>query len=217
MPATWRMPLRRDVITAYVEKLLGAQTGSDRVVADGDGDYPVRFGSARYYVRLLGEPDPDVQVFAVALNEVPATPELLAELNDINGRIRFARIFHVHEEVLVETNIVGESVDPLGLRTACEAVGEVADKVGAILAKKYGGRRAFTTDDDADAPPTGMYLLPIPNGTGPTTSYRFAVSACAGAPMGAAGLGMGERADSARRIISITVSRGITVESRTMW
>jgi hypothetical protein len=63
--------LRRDVITAYVEKLLGAQTGSDRVVADGDGDYPVRFGSSRYYARLLGDPDPDVQVFAVALGDVP--------------------------------------------------------------------------------------------------------------------------------------------------
>ena len=149
--------MRRDVITAYVEKLLGAHTGSDRVMADGDGDYPVRSGSTLYYVRLLGEPDPDVQVFAVALADVPASPELLAELNEINGRIRFARIFHVHKEVLVETNLVGESVDPLGFRTACEAVGEVADKIGAILEKKYGGRRAFDAPSD-DALPTGMYL-----------------------------------------------------------
>jgi hypothetical protein len=149
--------LRRDVITAYVEKLLGAQTGSDRVVADGDGDYPVRFGSARYYVRLLGDPDPDVQVFAIALGDVPASAELLAELNEINSRIRFARIFHAHTEVLVETNLVGESVDPLGFRTACQVVGEVADTVGTILAKKYGGRRAFDADAD-DALPTGMYL-----------------------------------------------------------
>jgi hypothetical protein len=149
--------LRRDVITAYVEKLLGAQTGSDRVVADGDGDYPVRFGSALYYVRLLGEPDPDVQVFAVALGDVPESPELLAELNEINSRIRFARIFHVRKEVLVETDLVGESVDPLGFRTACEAVGDVADKVGATLVKKYGGRRAVDAASD-DALLTGMYL-----------------------------------------------------------
>jgi hypothetical protein len=147
--------LRRDVITAYVEKLLGAQTGSDRVAADGDGDYPVRFGSALYYVRLLGGADPDVQVFAVALNDVPASPELLAELNEINSRIRFARIFHLRQEVLVETNLVGESVDPPGFRTACEAVGEVADKIGTILAGKYGGHRAFDAADDA--PRTGMY------------------------------------------------------------
>jgi hypothetical protein len=150
--------LRRDVITAYVEKLLGAQTGSDRIVADGDGDYPVRFGSALYYVRLVGEPDPDVQVFAVALDEVPASAELLAELNDINSKLRFARIFHVQKEVLVETNLVGESVDPLGFRTACEAVAQVADKIGTTLAKKYGGRRAFESAQDDYPPGTGQYL-----------------------------------------------------------
>lgn len=149
--------MRRDIMTAYVEKLLGAQTGSDRVVADGDGDYPVRFGSALYYVRLVGEPDPDVQVFALAVNDVSASAELLAELNEINSRLRFARIFHVQKEVLVQTDLVGESVDPLGFRTACEAVAEVADKIGAKLAKKYGGRLAFDGTDDY-APGTGMYL-----------------------------------------------------------
>lgn len=148
--------MRRDVITAYVEKLLGAQTGSDRVVPDGDGDYPVRLGGALSYVRLTGETDPDVQVFSVALQEVPPSAELLAELNDINGRIRFARIFHVQQEVLVETNLVGESVDPLGFRTACEAVAQVAGKVGPTLAKKYGGRVIDAAGDYA--PQTGMYL-----------------------------------------------------------
>ena len=119
--------MRRDVITAYVEKLLGAQTGSDRVVPDGDGDYPVRLGGALSYVRLTGETDPDVQVFSVAL-----------------------------QEVLVETNLVGESVDPLGFRTACEAVAQVAGKVGPTLAKKYGGRVIDAAGDYA--PQTGMYL-----------------------------------------------------------
>lgn len=148
--------MRRDVITAYVEKLLGTQTGSDRVVADEDGDYPVRFGSALYYVRLVGEPDPDVKVFAVALDDVPASAELLADLNDINSKLRFARAFHVREGVLVEADLVGESVDPLGFHTACEAVGHVADTIGTSLAKKYGGRPASAAN--ADSLPTGMYL-----------------------------------------------------------
>jgi hypothetical protein len=152
----WRKPLRRDVITAYVEKLLGTQTGSDRVVADEDGDYPVRFGSALYYVRLAGEPDPDVKVFAVALDDVPASAELLADLNDINSKLRFARAFHLREGVLVEADLVGESVDPLGFRTACEAVGHVADTIGTSLSKKYGGRRASAAN--GDSLPTGMYL-----------------------------------------------------------
>jgi hypothetical protein len=146
--------LRRDVIAAYVEKLLRAQTGSDRVAADEDGDYPVRFGSARYYVRLVGDQDPDVSVFAVAVHDVPASAELLADLNDLNGKLRFARAFHAQEGVLVEADLLGESVDPAGFRTACEVVGQVADSIGGSLAKKYGGRR----DCEPDQPGTGMYL-----------------------------------------------------------
>ena len=148
--------MRRDVITAYVEKLLGAQTGSDRIAADEDGDYPARFGNARYYVRLVGEPDPDVSVFAVALHDVPTSAELLTDLNDINSKLRFARAFHVREGVLVEADILGESVDPAGFRAACEVVGHVADSIGASLAQKYGGRRDLTPDDDSLR--TGMYL-----------------------------------------------------------
>lgn len=140
--------MRRDVITAYVEKLLGAQTGSDRVAADEDGDYPVRFGNARYYVRLVGDPDPDVSVFAVALHDVPASAGLLADLNDLNGKLRFARAFHAQEGVLVEADLLGDSVDPAGLRAACEVVGHVADSIAATLAKKYGGRRDLAVSDD---------------------------------------------------------------------
>jgi hypothetical protein len=148
--------LRRDVVTAYVEKLLGTQTGSDRIAADEDGDYPVRFGNAQYYVRLVGEPDPDVSVFAVALHGVPTSAELLADLNDINSKLRFARAFHAQEGVLVEADLLGESVDPAGFRAACEVVGHVADSIGASLAKKYGGRRDVAADDDSLS--TGKYL-----------------------------------------------------------
>ena len=148
--------MRRDVITAYIEKLLGEQTGLDRIAADEDGDYPVRFGNARYYVRLVGEPDPDVSVFAVVLHDVPASAELLADLNDLNSKLRFARAFHAQGGVLVKADLLGESVDPAGFLTACEVVGHVADNLGANLAKKYGGRPDLVPVDDS--PRTGMYL-----------------------------------------------------------
>jgi Putative bacterial sensory transduction regulator len=84
--------MRRDVIAAYVEKLLAVLTDTPRVAPDRDGDYPVRFGSALYYVRLVSAEDPDVQVFAVAVDGIEQSPELLAELNDLNCRIRFGRV-----------------------------------------------------------------------------------------------------------------------------
>lgn len=107
--------MRRDVIAAYVERLLETITDTARVLPDHDGDYPVRFGSALYYVRLVGHDPTDVQVFAVAVDDVSGSPELFAEINDINTRVRFARVFHVRNQVLVETDLVGDAIDPHGL------------------------------------------------------------------------------------------------------
>ena len=152
--------MRRDVIAAYVEKLLAAVTDTRDVVPDRDGDYPVRFGSALYYVRFVGAEDPDVQVFAVAVAGIEQSPELLAELNDLNCRIRFGRVFHVAGQVLVETDLIGDAVDPRGFSNACEVVAGLTDKIGPELAKKHGGRTAFedSKEPDYEPPAPGMYL-----------------------------------------------------------
>jgi hypothetical protein len=152
--------MHRDVIAAYVEKLLAAVTDTRDVVPDRDGDYPVRFGSALYYVRFVGAEDPDVQVFAVAVAGIEQSPELLAELNDLNSRIRFGRVFHVAGQVLVETDLIGDAVDPRGFSNACEVVAGLTDKIGPELAKKYGGRTAFedSKEPDYEPPAPGMYL-----------------------------------------------------------
>jgi hypothetical protein len=152
--------MRRDVITAYVEKLLAVLTDAPQVSPDRDGDYPVRFGNALYYVRLVGDGEADVHVFAVAVDGVERSPELFAELNDINCRIRFARVFHVGGQVLVETDIVGDAIDPRGFSNACHVVASATDTIGTELAKKYGGRTAFEDDKEPgyEPPPTGMYL-----------------------------------------------------------
>jgi Putative bacterial sensory transduction regulator len=143
-----------------VEKLLAAVTDTRDVVPDRDGDYPVRFGSALYYVRFVGAEDPDVQVFAVAVAGIEQSPELLAELNDLNSRIRFGRVFHVAGQVLVETDLIGDAVDPRGFSNACEVVAGLTDKIGPELAKKYGGRTAFedSKEPDYEPPAPGMYL-----------------------------------------------------------
>lgn len=151
--------MRHDVLTVYIENLLVVLTQTPRVVPDHDGDYPVRFGSALYYVRLVGTGDPDVQVFAVAVDGVEQSPELLGELNAINCRIRFGRVFHVAGQVLVETDIVGDEIGPRGFRNACELVAGVADRIGPELVRKYGGRTAFEDSKEPDYEPrTGLYL-----------------------------------------------------------
>ena len=154
--------MRRDVLEAFVEKLLRKVTGGERVIAEEDGDYPVRYGSALYFVRVVGETVADVQVFAIAVDDVEATPELLAELNELNTQVRFARVFHVRGQVLVEADLAGAGLEAEGFFPACDAVATITDRVGADLAKKHGGRTAFEdSKDDGYSPPEvplGMYL-----------------------------------------------------------
>lgn len=153
--------MRRDVTAAFVEKLLARITDSP-IEPDADGDYPVRYRSALYYVRLVGDGHVDVQVFAVAVDSVDASPELLAAINDINTQVRFVRVFHVQRQVLVEADIVGDAIEPSGFYTACEAVATVTDRVGPLLAAEHGGRTAFEeTKEDGYRPREeliGMYL-----------------------------------------------------------
>lgn len=154
------------MVRAYVESLLERLTGNDKVVADPDGDYPVRYKDALYYVRLIGETDPVVQVFATAVAGVPSSPALLEKLNEVNSLIRFARVFWVREQVLVESDLVGQTVDPEEFDSACRAVATITDHYGPLLAKEFGGTTSFADEKKEAAgeekppasPGTGLYL-----------------------------------------------------------
>ncbi len=74
-------------------------------------------------MRVIGTEHPVVQVFSIALADIETTPELLAALNDLNAKLSFARAFHVRGQVLMETDILAESLDPAGFRNACNCVG----------------------------------------------------------------------------------------------
>lgn len=157
-------PMRTDQARAYVESLLERLLGCEKVVADDDGDYPVQFRNCLYYVRVIGNDIPVVQVFSVALAEVEASPELLTELNTLNSDIRFARAFHVRGQVLIETDVLAEALDPAGFENACNCIASITLNVAPSLAARFGGRLTFADDPTtADLPtpasvPTGQYL-----------------------------------------------------------
>jgi hypothetical protein len=75
---------------------------------------------------------------------------------------RFARVFHVSGQVLVETDLVGDAIAPAAFFNACDSVARIADHVGPQIAANHGGRTAF--DDakessyDAPEPLLGLYL-----------------------------------------------------------
>ena len=132
------------MVRAYVEKLLAAGFGRP-IAPDGDGDYRLP-GEGDFYVRVLDEtlaPVPLVQVFALAVKGVDATPALLEDLNPLNAGVAFARIFWVKDQVLVETEIVADALEPVALATACNTVGGVAATHGPRLKLAHGGETAF--------------------------------------------------------------------------
>ena len=73
---------KTDMVRAYAESLMKQILGTDQIIRDDDGDYPVRYRSALYYVRIDpgSNDDPVVQVFAIALADVASGAELLEEI-----------------------------------------------------------------------------------------------------------------------------------------
>lgn len=154
--------MRLDQAHAYVESLLERLTRTDKVLPDHDGDYPIHLGNTTYYVRIVDDTSPVVQVFGVALADVESTPELAQTLNDYNCRIRFARVFHVQRQVLVETDILAESLDPAGFFNACDCVGSLSARYGPLLQQRFGGTLVTNPTAPADGrgpePTVGLYL-----------------------------------------------------------
>jgi len=146
--------VRADQARAYVETLLERLTGADKVQTDEDGDYPVVWQDLPYYVRVIGTEDPVVQVFSIALADIETTPELLGALNDLNAKLSFARAFHVRGQVLIETDILAESLDPAGFRNACNCVGSLTTDVARDLHTRFGGQLLFVRSEETPATPS---------------------------------------------------------------
>lgn len=134
--------MRPDATLSYVRDLLERLTGA-RPEPDHDGDLPVVLGGAQFYVRVAGNVDPWVQVFSIALADVEPTLELMGRINEVNAQLRFARAFHVQGQVLIETEIWSDDVNPANFHHACRNVAGATDEVARDLQRDFGGRLAF--------------------------------------------------------------------------
>jgi hypothetical protein len=152
------------MVRSHVETLLEKVTGNPQMKPDADGDYPVRFQNALYFVRVLGSEHPVVQVYAVAVDGAEPRAELFHVLNQINARLKFARAFNVDGKIVMASELIGESLDIDELSSACAAVAQAADHFGPLLAAEFGGELPFEREKTpdyqppADPPGTGGYL-----------------------------------------------------------
>ncbi|HJQ42213.1 MAG TPA: hypothetical protein VJ831_03945 [Jatrophihabitantaceae bacterium] len=130
-------------IRSHVELLLQREWNVCRVLADEDGDFPFRHGTAACYVSVLDSDPPMVRVFAHAAYGLKPTLKVLRELNEIQGRSLSTRV-----ELRNDVVVVSQTLSPLGmtqpvLAQAMNAVGNVADDIGTLLAAVFGGATPF--------------------------------------------------------------------------
>lgn len=131
-----------------VEEELEDLFGPDVLHRDADGDYPLSTDGTPVYARLVVGNPPRLAIFAVVVDEVEATEDLLAELNDLNAHIGFVRVALSDGAVVVAGDLVAATVDHAEIVTVHERVRAVADDVGSMLAVRFGGARVARTRQD---------------------------------------------------------------------
>jgi hypothetical protein len=154
---------KREMVEAHVEKLLERITGSDDLKRDDEGDWPFGLNRGVMYVGVRGDHDPHVQVWGVAAVEVPEGPDLYKSLNETNNVVKFSRALYRSGEVLIATELVGESLDLEELQVAIDRIASGADHFGPKIVEACGGRtlkqeQPTSTDDRETPPAVGQYL-----------------------------------------------------------
>lgn len=152
-----------DMVRSHVETLIEQLVGVDKARSDGDGDYPIRYRDAAYYIRVVNDRVPVVQVFSTAVVDIECSDALLRALNEINSHLHFCRTFWVAGQVLIESEHLGMTLEKDDFRECAENVAAASDHFGPLLVKEFGGKLAFENDktESYEPPPLeqiGLYL-----------------------------------------------------------
>ncbi len=128
---------------SHVERCLEEAWNRCRVAADQDGDFSFRAGTAACYVSVVAHVPLRVRVWAVAAHSVKSTARLLNELNDANGSSLCAHVYAKNGLVIVEDVLTAPAVNAQALSQACDAVSQLAESLGGMIAAVFGGSTPF--------------------------------------------------------------------------
>lgn len=143
------------MLRSHVEAVLREIWEQSELVVDADGDYPFRSETAACWVRVLGGDEPSVQVFAHAACDVPRSVKMLAEVNEVNRRARWTKLFWSNGYIVSEASLHWTVVDRAGLERLMGATVAMCDDVGPMIAAVFGGTTPLQPErdpaDDQDA------------------------------------------------------------------
>ena len=89
--------------------------------------------------RFATEPPWRLEVSSVLLAGVTPTPELHAELNDQNRHLGLARVAADHGAVVMQSDLLAESIDAAQLRTTVWWIQHHTIRLAPLLAAMFGG------------------------------------------------------------------------------
>ena len=123
-----------------VEALLGEAVREFKTVS---GRYEVPYQSTRIVVQPLDwtKGRTLLRVVAPIATAVPESPELYRRLSELNNTIVLGKFYFDDGTILVEHNLLGESVDRSQFRAALTSVAHHADHLADLLLADFGGRK----------------------------------------------------------------------------
>jgi hypothetical protein len=132
-------------VSARVRALLTAYLGGQPLPADLVAEpVAMRCGTAVVYVRLVDADPILVRVFSPLLRAVERSAELLTELNELNARLAFLRLFWRDGSVYAATELLAATLDDAELNHACDVLADTADHYDVRLHARFGGELAFS-------------------------------------------------------------------------
>jgi hypothetical protein len=133
------------VVKEKVRRILIDRLGS--VEEDRDGDFTIRNGSARIFIRVMerNEEATLVRVWSLVALGVPKTPELFEHVALSSDGYYFGHLglFETPEDGMTITfshNLLGDYLDAEELMYAVGGVASSADQLDDELVAKFGGR-----------------------------------------------------------------------------
>jgi hypothetical protein len=141
-----------DALRAKVHRLVTDYLGGQPVPVDLTAEpAAIRCGTAIVYLRLVAGERPVLRAFSPLLRRVERSVDLLAELNDLNGRLNFLRLFWRDGTVFAAAELLAATLTATELANVCDWISDAADYYDVRLHDKFGGDLAFTP------PPTSAH------------------------------------------------------------
>lgn len=128
-------------------KVQAILTAAGNVTIDRDGDYSIRNGSVRMFVRVseLNKDHSLINIFTPLLSEVPVSQEVYRYVAE-EGKYKFGSLVIVPSEggkvtIIYDHTLLGTYLDPQELEMALFLMATTADGLDDALQQKFGGHR----------------------------------------------------------------------------